>query len=83
MVRVAISSYGCNEDLNDLCLRFKTATKALLKDLGMSLKGFQYSFGDLYEMFTQIFSDPQKYGEYASRRKLSLSPFIFSCKQLT
>ncbi|CAD5193739.1 GDSL esterase/lipase At5g55050-like [Musa acuminata AAA Group] len=62
MVRVAISSYGCNEDLNDLCLRFKTATKALLKDLSMSFKGFQYSFGDLYEMFTQIFSDPQQYG---------------------
>ncbi|CAL9066615.1 unnamed protein product [Musa banksii] len=60
--RVAISSYGCNEDLNDLCLGFKNATKALLKDLSMSLKGFQYSFGDLYEMLTQIFSDPQEYG---------------------
>ncbi|RZS29089.1 hypothetical protein BHM03_00062765 [Ensete ventricosum] len=36
--------------------------KALLKDLSLSLKGFQYSFGDLYEMFTHILSDPQEYG---------------------
>ncbi|KAJ8464928.1 hypothetical protein OPV22_027480 [Ensete ventricosum] len=62
LARVPISSYACNEDLNDLCLRFKTATEALLKDLSLSLKGFQYSFGDLYEMFTHILSDPQEYG---------------------
>ncbi|RZS29361.1 hypothetical protein BHM03_00063080 [Ensete ventricosum] len=62
LARVPISSYGCNEDLNDLCLRFKTATEALLNDLSMSLKGFQYSFGDLYEMLAQILSDPQEYG---------------------
>ncbi|URD90442.1 GDSL-like Lipase/Acylhydrolase [Musa troglodytarum] len=62
VVRVAVPSYGCYEDLNDFSLRFKTATKALLEELSMSLKGFQYSFGDSYEMVTKIFSHPQEYG---------------------
>ncbi|RZS02567.1 hypothetical protein BHM03_00032633 [Ensete ventricosum] len=59
---VEVPSYGCYEDLNNFSLRFKTATKALLEELSMSLKGFQYSFGDSYEMVTKIFSHPQEYG---------------------
>ncbi|KAJ8464931.1 hypothetical protein OPV22_027483 [Ensete ventricosum] len=62
VVRVEVPSYGCYEDLNNFSLRFKTATKALLEELSMSLKGFQYSFGDSYEMVTKIFSHPQEYG---------------------
>nr|XP_018677625.1 PREDICTED: GDSL esterase/lipase At5g55050-like [Musa acuminata subsp. malaccensis] len=60
--RAAVPSYGCYEDLNDFSLRFKTATKAILEELSMSLKGFQYSFGDSYEMVTKIFSHPQEFG---------------------
>ncbi|CAL9204474.1 unnamed protein product [Musa hybrid cultivar] len=60
--RVAVPSYGCYDDLNDFSLHCKTATKAILEEISMSLKGFEHSFADSYEMVTKIFYHPQEFG---------------------
>lgn len=62
--RSSTPSGDCNQDLNDLSLRFKTATKALLEELSISLQGFKYSFGDLYEITARVFSNPLAFGEH-------------------
>ncbi|XP_074573322.1 GDSL esterase/lipase At5g55050-like [Curcuma longa] len=61
-VRRRVPGGACSPDLNDLSLRYKTATRALLEQLAMELEGFRYSFTDFFEIGSQIQSDPQKYG---------------------
>lgn len=53
----------CDSELNDLSLRYKTATRALLEQLAEALEGFNYSFSDFYEMGNLILSNPHRYGE--------------------
>ncbi|WOK98837.1 GDSL esterase/lipase [Canna indica] len=60
--RLMNPSGDCYEDVNDLSLRFQIATKALLEELSVSLKGFKYSFTDFYEIFNEILAYPHKYG---------------------
>ncbi|XP_074573314.1 GDSL esterase/lipase At1g71691-like [Curcuma longa] len=62
IVRRTVPDGACNPELNDLSLRYKTATRALLEQLAMELEGFKYSFSDVFEITIQILSDPQKYG---------------------
>ncbi|XP_042387177.1 GDSL esterase/lipase At1g71691-like [Zingiber officinale] len=61
-VRSRVPGGACNPELNDLSLRYKTATRALLDQLAVELKGFRFSFSDFFEIGSQIQSDPQKYG---------------------
>ncbi|KAG6502601.1 GDSL esterase/lipase At5g33370-like isoform X2 [Zingiber officinale] len=61
-VRRRVPGNACSQELNDLSLRFKTGTRALLEQLGMELEGFRYSFSDSFEIGSHIQSDPQKYG---------------------
>ncbi|XP_064994995.1 GDSL esterase/lipase At1g71250-like [Musa acuminata AAA Group] len=42
--------------------QLETATKAILEEISMSLKGFEHSFADSYEMVTKIFYHPQEFG---------------------
>ncbi|XP_074573285.1 GDSL esterase/lipase At1g71691-like [Curcuma longa] len=61
-VRTRFPGGACSPDLNDLPLRYKTATRALLGHLAMELEGFRYSFSDFFEIVSHIQSDPPKYG---------------------
>ncbi|XP_074576020.1 GDSL esterase/lipase At5g55050-like [Curcuma longa] len=61
-IRVLDPSYECNVNLNHLSMHFKNATEALLEELRISLRGFEYSFADAYEMGIQIDADLQEYG---------------------
>lgn len=62
-VRRSVPGGGCNPELNDLSLRYKTATRALLEQLAVELEGFRYSFADFFEIGNHVLSDPQKYGK--------------------
>ncbi|XP_072962559.1 GDSL esterase/lipase At4g16230-like [Typha angustifolia] len=61
-IRKLVPGNNCLEDLNNLSLHFKNATKSLLQSLSSNLPGFKYTFGDVYEMLVPVFANPLQYG---------------------
>ncbi|WOL07269.1 GDSL esterase/lipase [Canna indica] len=61
-LRLQSPSGDCDEKLNDLSLRFKKATRAILEELSLSLDGFKYSFLDAYELGVAVEANPHMFG---------------------
>ena len=62
-LRAIVPDGKCVEYLNNLSQQFNKATRLALRDVADNLKGFSYTFLDIYDFGIDLWSDPLKYGE--------------------
>ncbi|XP_078448202.1 GDSL esterase/lipase At1g71250-like [Wolffia australiana] len=62
ILRLTVPGDVCVEYLNQLSQQFNNATVVVLRDLASDLKGFSYSFINIYDYVSLISSKPRQYG---------------------